>query len=338
MRLSRSFIELTKIQARLRATSPLPDATGPGPGGPPRVTPASLQLPAPMNALAIIDNMRKLHMAHPATTGPRPLSAAAAALPQAPLPSTLVPVAGINPSLAPLPNVSPLGLGSSFGLLSSAPPRPVKAGARKAPSGGGGGGSGAMGGMGGMGGQKMKAPARRGIGVGGGGGSGAPPRPGGASASSGSLQQHGGGGGGMPPIPPGQMGSGAMVGKPPTVTLPANMLPGGGGGGGGGGAGGGARPGVSGGQMYMTQLMALIQKRPELKSRISAILGRQDLNDAQRIELIGEVLKAANVAGSAAAAGGGAGAQQQQQQQLAPGQPQLSRPPKPPPPAPLRQG
>jgi hypothetical protein len=48
-------------------------------------------------------------------------------------------------------------------------------------------------------------------------------------------------------------------------------------------------------QVYMNQLMALIQKRPDMKTQIMNILSRQDLDDSQRIELIGEILKAANI-------------------------------------------
>lgn len=124
--------------------------------------------------------------------------------------------------------------------------------------------------------------------------------------------------------------------KAPTVTLPANLLAAqaaaaagqgggankaGGGGGmkkaGGGGPGGIRPPGGPGGggqvaanpghQLYMNQLMALIQKRPDMKSQITQILGRGDLNDSQRIEYIGEILKAANIATSTWAQGGPGG-------------------------------
>jgi hypothetical protein len=50
----------------------------------------------------------------------------------------------------------------------------------------------------------------------------------------------------------------------------------------------------------MQQVMSFITQRPELKTQITTILQRSDLTDAQRIEQIGEIFKAANAGTSLA--------------------------------------
>ena len=374
-RLSKSFVELSKVQNRLRQGTPLPDGKLP-PSATPAITPENVPLNQAVSALNILETMKKAAAAAaqqqqqqllaPVPGGlPRQPGASAAPaaaglappVPQAPVfgaggvlngpppppPSTLVNVAHLNPSLAPSAGLSPLGPGSTFGLgggrgmqgmgHGGAGRGGVKGNARK-----GGGGMGGMGGMKVKGGRRTvpggNQPVPRGLGQGGSSASLA------TAGGGGMPMQQGGGGGGNP---------GGMV-KAPTVTLPANMQhpsqqPGmmGGGGGGPGGVKRPpmARPGGPGGaqpanQVYMNQLMSLIQRRPDLKSHITQILGRQDLNDGQRIEYIGEILKAANLApGGGGGGGGGGGAvpvpqQQQQMQQQMQMQQQQQRPPQPP--------
>ena len=148
LRLSRSFLELSRIQTRLRQSTSLPEGCNKlPPSTTPITTPETVPLNPPHPALNILEQQKKAaataataaQAAAAATAAPRPSGVPGQSLPPPPPPpppqlpppvgaggvvgappppppSTLVNVSSVNQSLAPILGLSALGAGSGFGL------------------------------------------------------------------------------------------------------------------------------------------------------------------------------------------------------------------------------